>query len=109
MIKLLVSIIVGAILGIVGSRFLFVGSWHSLIIWGIVGLVIGYWSSNRKEALINGSVFGFVLSFVFMLAGYAGSAPILTRTPFFAILGIFGSVCGFILAFIGNVLRKLRK
>lgn len=106
--KLFVSIVSGVILGIIGSRYLFVGSWLSLIPWGIVGLLIGSFCVSKKEAIINGAVYGFVLSFVFMWAGYAGSAPVVTRIPFFSILGIFGSVCGLILALIGNALRKIK-
>jgi len=52
--KIVVSILVGALLGVIGARYLFVGSWLSLIPWGIAGLLIGYWSQKR-EWLVNGS------------------------------------------------------
>ena len=44
--KIVVSIIIGALLGVIGARYLFVGSWLSLIPWGIAGLLIGYWSQK---------------------------------------------------------------
>lgn len=106
---LVVSALIGVLLGIIGSRFLFVGSALSLIPWGIVGLLLGWFSKNRKKAKINGIIYGFFLCFSFMIAGYSGSAPLLTRMPFFAVLGLFGSVCGLILAIIGNLGKKLRK
>jgi len=84
--KLIVSILAGSLLGFIGSRVLFVGSWLSLIPWGIVGLAIGYWSQKR-DAMITGSCYGFALAFLFMIAGYAGSASLVSRLPFFAILG----------------------
>jgi hypothetical protein len=105
MLKLFVSIIAGAVLGILGSRYLFVGSWLSLIPWALVGLALGYWSWKRV-ALINGAVYGFVLSFVFMAAGYSGNASLVSRFPFFAVLGLFGAVCGCGLGFIGSLARN---
>jgi hypothetical protein len=105
MVKFLVSIIVGAFLGIIAARYLFVGSWLSLIPWAIAGLALGYWSGNR-QALINGIAYGFVLCFAFMVAGYSGSEPVLTRLPFFALIGAFGAICGLGLGLIGFQVRK---
>lgn len=39
--KLLVAILAGALLGVLGARYLFVGSWLSLIPWGIAELALG--------------------------------------------------------------------
>ncbi len=90
-------------MGLVGSRYLFAGSWLSLVPWAIVGLLIGYWSEKREWA-INGSCYGFALSFVFMVAGYTGSASLISRLPFFAMLGGF---CGLILAWLGFTVKKI--
>ena len=106
--KLMISIIIGIILGVIGSRYLFVGSALSLIPWGIVGVLLGWWSTNRKEAIVNGSAYGFLLAFSFMFAGYQGSAPIVSHIPFFAILGLVAAICGTILSVIGNYSKKLR-
>jgi len=106
MLKLLLSALAGAVLGILCSRYLFVGSWLSLIPWAIVGLALGFWSGGRT-AWVNGAAYGFILSFLFMLAGYAGSAPLVSRLPFFALLGIFGAICGAALGLIGAYARKL--
>jgi hypothetical protein len=103
MTKLVTAIVAGVLLGIIGARYLFVGSWLSLIPWGIAGLALGGWC-ERREALINGAIYGFVLAFTFMIAGYAGSAPVISRLPFFAILGVIGAVFGFALGWIGNFL-----
>ncbi|MGZ6347346.1 MAG: hypothetical protein ACXWNC_07275 [Anaerolineales bacterium] len=85
---------------------MFVGSWLSLIPWGFVGLGIGYWGQKR-EGMINGSCYGFALAFVFMITGYSGSASLVSRLPFFAILGIFGGLCGLILGLAGSVIHGL--
>ncbi len=99
-----VGAVVGVVLGFVGSKFLFVGSGLSLAPWALVGLATGIYSKSRKEALIAGAVYGFILSFVFMLSGYNGNRSTFSVLPFFILLGIFGAVCGAILGLIGSIL-----
>lgn len=96
------AVIIGAILGVIGSKILFVGSFLSLLPWSVAGLVIGFFSKSKRNAMLNGAIYGFVLSFVFMASGYAGDAPIISRFPFFTALGLFGALCGAVLGVIGN-------
>jgi len=67
---------------------------------GIVGLLIGY-GVQKREWLVNGSCYGFAITFVFMVAGYAGNAYLISRIPFFAMLGLFGGLCGLVLGLMG--------
>jgi hypothetical protein len=106
--KVIVSIIVGALLGVIGARYLFVGSWLSLIPWGMAGLLIGFWSQKR-EWVVNGLCYGFAVCFVFMLAGYSGSASLISRLPFFAVLGLFGGLCGLVLGWVGFEIKRRLK
>ncbi|SRR5258708_39135816 len=108
MTKLILSIIIGIVLGVIGARFLFVGSSMSLIPWGLIGVILGWWSKNAQEALINGIFYGFFLAFSFMAAVYQGNVPIVTRIPFFATLGLVGAVCGLILSLLGNWIKRIR-
>ena len=94
------AIAVGAFLGFIGAKFLFVDSALSLIPWSIAGLTIGYSGSNR-DSIINGAAYGFTLAFVFMIIGYSGTASLMSRLPFFAILGFVGGICGLVLGWIG--------
>jgi hypothetical protein len=103
--RLLTAILVGGLLGLLGARYVFVGSWLSLIPWSIAGLAIGYWSDDAKWA-IAGSLYGFALLFVFMIAGYAGAASTLSRLPFFAIIGLAGALYGVILGLVAVRLRR---
>ena len=91
---ILLSALIGTVLGYLGARVLFVGSYLSLIPWGIAGFILGWWSQTYRTAGMNGAVYGFVLAFFFMLVGYEGSSPVWTRIPFFALLGLVGAVCG---------------
>jgi hypothetical protein len=104
--RLIVSICLGALLGIVGARYVLVGSALSLVPWSIAGLCIGAFN-DRRGAMINGAVYGFVLSFAFMCAGYSGASPLVTRVPFFLLLGAIGAVCGFALGNLGFLLKSM--
>ncbi len=98
--KTLVAAGAGLILGIIGARYVFVGSWLNLVPWGIAGFAIGCWGA-KNESIANGVIFGFVLTLVFLIAGYSGSYTLLSRVPFFVILSAFGSICGMALGFVG--------
>lgn len=104
--KMLVAAIVGIILAYLATHVLFVNSALSLIPWTIAGLIIGWWTENGKQSLINGAIYGFFLSFFFMVFGYQGTQSLLTRVLPFAVLGLFGAVCGLILGIIGSFARR---
>lgn len=40
-----------------------------------------------------------------MVAGYEGEAPLISRFPFFALLGLVGAVCGIVLGLVGLFVR----
>lgn len=104
--RLALAILVGAILGVIGARYLFVGSWLSLVPWSIAGLALGY--RARPGGWVRaGGAYGFALLLAFMIAGYTGAAPLLTRLPFFAIIAVVGAVYGLVLAWAGSALRRI--
>jgi uncharacterized membrane protein YGL010W len=102
----IIAICLGALLGIVSARYVLVGSALSLVPWAVCGICIGYFN-DRRGAMINGAVYGFVLSFAFMCAGYTGPQPIMLRVPFFLVLGLIGAVCGFALGNLGFLFRSM--
>jgi len=99
---------IGAILGFVGAKVFLAHSAFILIPWGIAGVAIGYaMAKSVREAGSYGDYFGFVLAFVFMLAGYSGKDPVVSKIWFFAILGFVGAMFGVVTALIGYGLRVL--
>lgn len=94
------AVIAGIILGFLG------GPVRILFTWTAVSILLGYFSGDRRQAVINGALFGFFASFFFMVHGYNGTATLISRTPFFALLGVFGGVCGFVLGAIGFYLHR---
>jgi hypothetical protein len=103
---LLGAAVVGALLGIGGAYVQSLGSW-TLLPWAIGGIVIGYMSPQRR-AWLAGAAYGFALAFAFMIAAYTGAAPVRTRLPAFALLGLVGAVCGAVLSFAASAMRARR-
>lgn len=101
-----VAALVGSALGLIGSRYLFVNSWLSLIPWTIAGLILGWWALNRRAAAVNGAIYGFFLIYVFMFGGYQGSESLASRILPFAAIGLVGAVFGSLLLLIGSFLRR---
>ena len=99
--RLSVAVILGLLLGWGASHALFL-AWWTLVPWGLAAVALGY-RASRASAIEAGALYGFVLCFVFTLAGYAGAAPALKRIPFFTAFGLVGAVCGLILALLGAV------
>lgn len=94
----------GMLLGILGAHVLWLAIW-TLVPWGLAGAELGYWWNDRRPAL-PGAVFGFALSFSFMVAGYLGKDSLLSRIPPFAMLGLVGGLCGLSLAIVGALLHR---
>lgn len=103
--RLTIAVLVGAALGVVGARYLFVGSWLSLVPWTIAGLALGH-IPDRRRALGIGAAFGFALFFAFMVAGYTGARPMLGRMPFFAVVGLVGAIYGGGIGFLGSLAAR---
>lgn len=99
--KILIAGIIGALLGVIGAKVLFVGSISTLLPWGLIGLATGIYAKNKNEAIVNGGVYGFLLSFIFMITGYNGPRSVITLLPPFILFGLFGLICGLVLGLTG--------
>jgi len=106
--KIFIAAITGIILGFVFAKLLFL-QYLTLVPWGIAGFVIGYFCKKRNEALISGFIYGFFLGLVFMLAIYSGRDPVITKLPFFVILGIVSAILGVITGALGFFSKKVLK
>ncbi len=98
--KSAVAVLAGIALGVLGARYVFVGSWWNLVPWSVAGIALGFWGT-RNESVLNGGAYGFVLSLAFLIAGYTGKLSLASRIPFFLVLGAFGAMCGVLLAIVG--------
>ncbi len=83
--------------------------WLNTLPWIIAVLYIGYLSSNKKEIIINGALFGYFLFLAYMFFGYGGKPDIenISKMTFFALLfSLVGGIAGVVGAFIGNLLKR---
>ena len=103
MFKRIVAFVVGVVIGAAGPQYVYLGA-YSLIPWGLVAVALGLWG-NKREALKSGAVYGFSLSFAFLVAGYNGTPSLVSRFPFFVILSLFGAVCGLALSALGYYVK----
>jgi hypothetical protein len=104
---LLLLAALGALLGLLGARYVLVGSGLSLLPWSVAALAAGWWSRSRPRAAAAGVVFGFALAAVFMVTGYSGAEPLVTRLPAVTLLGLVGAAGAGLLAVLGATLRRL--
>ena len=102
--RFVIAITLGFLLGWSATHALFL-QWWTLLPWGLAGVGLGH-RATRTSAVIAGALYGFVLCFVFTLAGYGGTAPVITRVPFFTVVGVVGAVCGLVLALLGSGLAS---
>src|SRR5205823_3824824 len=93
------AIALGLLLGWAAAHVLSLQGW-TLLPWGLGAVTVGY-RASRATAVAAGALYGFVLCFVFTLATYGGAAPVITRVPFFTVLGLVGALCGLLLALLG--------
>src|SRR5437899_11786612 len=101
MLRVGTAVALGLLLGWAATHALSL-QWWTLVPWGLAAVALGY-RANRARATIAGALYGFVLCFVFTLAGYGGAAPAITRLPFFTGLGRAGAGCGVFLALLRSV------
>ncbi|SRR5713101_2719502 len=104
MFRFTTAVALGLLLGWAATRALSL-QWWTLVPWGLVAVALGY-RANKAGAASAGALYGFVLCFVFTLAGYGGAAPAITRLPFFTVFGLVGAVCGLLLALLGSMLMR---
>jgi hypothetical protein len=92
----------GAVLGLLGAKYVLVDSGWSLLPWGLIALLVGFTAASRRRAAVDAGIYGFTLSFVFMVAGYSATAPLSGQLWFFVLLGVFGAACGALIAVVGK-------
>jgi len=102
-IKRLPFIVAAMVLGFLSSRY--VVGWYTTIPWVIATPIVGYLSKTRRDGLINGGLFGYVLFLVYISSVYRGKTD--TKSIFIFIgfnlaFSLVGAVAGVVGGFIGN-------
>ena len=106
---LCLAVILGLGLGELSARVLFVGSWYSLVVWGIAGMLVGYRALDRGAVRYAGLLYGFTLVAMFILAGYGGAMTVkgwVGAGILALIFGALGALGGWVSAVVGNLLKN---
>ncbi|WP_295672339.1 DUF5518 domain-containing protein [uncultured Mucilaginibacter sp.] len=96
----------------IGLSFLsnyYIKGWYNIIPWAIGALLIGYFNESRRNAIVNGALFGYALFLVYILLGYSGktdTGSIIKFIAFNLLFSMGGAIAGVIGAFIGNWLKR---
>lgn len=97
--------VAGFLLGVASTRLFFIG-WYNLILWGVVGVALGYFAESRREALLAGVAYGLLLTVTFLVSGFQGSYNVLVAFLILTLgLCVPGIAGGMITAWIGQWLR----
>ncbi len=102
---LLISGLIGIILGALSAHTFFIHSWLALVPWGIVGIAIGYFSGGKKQGIWAGAFYGFFLCVSFLIAGFKGSSFV-RLIPLLIAMGLLGKLSGLVLGIIGNWIKN---
>lgn len=104
-------VIAGAmVMAFISANFLFNGSVLNVIPWGILAFATAFLATHRREAVIFGAIFGFVVSYAFLW--FDNTSPktldkVLILIPLIIVPATFGLLCGLTLAWLGWQLRSL--
>ena len=101
--RIAILIALALLLGWAAFHAPFLG-WWILIPWGAGALGLGFWL-GKPRFMFAGGVYGITLSFVFIIAGYTGAAPLVTPIPIVPLLLFFSAICGSGLAMLGAYLK----
>jgi hypothetical protein len=79
MLRNVVAIIIGVVIGAAGPQYAFLGA-YSLIPWALVAVALGF-RANKREAFKSGAVYGFSLSFAFLVASWSAGSRFSSSSP----------------------------
>lgn len=97
-VRLLVAVAVGLVLGSLAARVVLVGSGLSLVPWAVIGCLLGILAPSAREASRLGAAYGFSLTVAFMGFSYDGHAAVAAVAALDVGLALVGAVCGGLLA-----------
>ena len=97
------------IMAFISAKFLFHGSVMNTIPWGILAFCTAFIAVNKREAWKLGAVFGFTVSYAFLWfdnTNIKSFQQVMILIPLVLLPSLFGALCGFLVAWLGWVLRQ---
>ena len=104
--SLISSVVVGIVFGILSNYSILFGSWINLVVWAIIGLLIGLFIEEKRFIKWSGIFYGFFLTLSFLISGFQGNLnKIIIFSLFSIFLSVIGAFCGWFLVFVGNWIK----
>ena len=100
-------ILAAALLGFASSRF--VVGWYTTFPWILTTLCVGYFTPDRRAAVINGALFGYFIFAFYMPSVYRGASDtksILLFMGFVLAFSLIGAMAGVVGGFLGNLIKR---
>lgn len=107
---ILIIILVALVMAFISSHYLFNGSVINAFIWGILAFATSFIAKTKKESLIFGGVFGFVVSYSFLWFDdkSISASKIAILIPLIVLPALFGMFCGILAAWVGWKTKELK-
>lgn len=106
----LISAFVGIVVGFLSTRGVLLGSWLDLFLWGAAGVIIGLFVSEKKILARSGLLYGFFVTFSFLMTGFRGASDKFVGFLIFSIfLSAIGALCGWLAVYIGYKIKQAYK
>ncbi len=106
------SIVVSASVGAAFGAFpnyvaLLHSSWSNLLLWAVIGLLLGLYIDDRTCVKSSGISYGFFLTLTFLISGFHSSTDkIWAFALLCVVLSPIGALCGACLVFMGNWIKR---
>jgi hypothetical protein len=105
--RLLIAAALAVVVGFVSAKYLAQGTALVSVPWGVIALLLGAFSPTRRQALLVGAVFGFLVSYAYLwfddtsalTPAKAAQLALLIMAP-----AAFGLLCGAAAAWVGRFL-----
>ncbi|HEY8782599.1 MAG TPA: DUF6518 family protein [Mucilaginibacter sp.] len=88
--------------------FYFMYGWYDVFPWAVAALIIGYTSKSRRDSIINGAIFGYLVFLVYIFLGYNGKTDVAAMFHFI-LFNVFFSLVGAIAGIVGGLIGYLIK
>jgi hypothetical protein len=104
--SLLSSALIGIIFGVLSNYSILFGSWVNLVVWAVVGLLIGLFIEDKIFIKWAGIFYGFFLTSSFLISGFQGSSNKIIGFSVLSIaISVVGAFCGWFIVFLGNWIK----
>jgi hypothetical protein len=101
------SAFVGIVFGVLSNYSILLGLWFNLVIWGVVGILIGLFIEDNTYVRWSGIFYGLFLTLSFLISGFKGTPDhIIGFAVLSLILSVIGAFCGWCLVFAAHWVKR---